>query len=117
MSQDQSTDNVEVEWNNTTFGLEQARAVLDVYDEQLVVLLSKRLKLSTQVVAAKMKAGLDKTDLGREHAMMDRLGELCDMMGLDKTFVNNVMNSITSESKIRGREAHARSTGEYFGVS
>jgi chorismate mutase len=116
MSQDQSTGNVEVRWREQNFDLKSARTVLNVLDEQLLILIQRRVSLGTAVVRSKLKAGVDATDKVRETEMAIALGEVADRYDLDRTFVSNIIQSLISESKIRGRQAHAQDTGDYLGV-
>lgn len=82
-----------MEWTNE---LKEIRKQIDKIDEEILILLNKRIKLCIQIAEIKKKANLQLEDRNRENEILQRVGEfkpifeeiikLCK--NIEKTIIN-----------------------------
>ncbi len=73
------------------------RSSIDNIDTALVLLLAERFKITTQVGIHKAAAGLVAADPEREKAQIARLGEVAASAGLDRSFIEKLLQLVFAE--------------------
>lgn len=89
------------------------RKKIDRTDKEIVLLLSRRFKLTKKVGIYKKKNRLKPYDRMRETEMMERRIEWGKINKLDGAFIKKIFRMITAAV----RENHRRITGEKYGRS
>ena len=76
----------------------QIRAEIDDIDEEIIVLLKKRLSLAARI--GKLKKGMNKSviDREREKDLNAKIKAICRKYSLDSQFVMNIWEKILAES-------------------
>jgi chorismate mutase len=78
--------------------LDSLRQQIDDIDEQIIDLLSHRLKLTAEIGVVKSKMKKPVIDKEREADLNARLDDLCRQRGLDSDFVLKIWQTILHES-------------------
>lgn len=74
--------------------LADLRAELDALDRRLVLLLKERADVIDRVVERKVAAGLGPVDITRERAMLARIENEAEKVGLDPTLARKVLRAV-----------------------
>lgn len=74
------------------------RKKIDVVDNQLLVILQKRLKIVTQIGKLKKKLGLPPFQPKRWHEVMNSRMKIAEKLGMKKNFIHKLFNLIHNES-------------------
>jgi len=75
------------------------RSVIDSVDLELLKLLAVRMDVCKQIGLIKQSTGISISDKEREEEMLLRRQKMAEMLGLNKEFVVEIMNTILRQSK------------------
>ncbi|MCX8154016.1 MAG: chorismate mutase [Candidatus Bathyarchaeota archaeon] len=76
--------------------IQQLRKSIDEVDEQILLLLSKRMEICRLIGAVKRKHGLPVKDLPRENDVYARVRKKAEELGLDVAWVERVYQQIVN---------------------
>lgn len=79
--------------------MDELRTQIDELDQEILMLLSKRMTTSAEIAKLKATENLPVEDLNREKQIMDRLKQLSNKYNLSSEFIEKVYNEILLESK------------------
>jgi chorismate mutase len=79
--------------------LDMLRKQIDLIDNQILLLLSKRVAVAKKIKSEKSKTGLPASDPVREKEIRKRLSKLAVARKLEKSFVLNLFQTIIAYSK------------------
>lgn len=74
--------------------LSDLRAELDALDRRLVLLLKERSDVIDRVIQRKSTSGLGPVDLKREDAMLSRIEQEADAVGLDPQLARQILRAV-----------------------
>jgi len=75
------------------------RSIIDSVDLELLKLLAVRMNVCKQIGLIKQSAGISVLDKEREEKILLRRQKMAEMLGLNKEFVVEIMNTILRQSK------------------
>lgn len=76
--------------------IQQLRKSIDEVDEQILLLLSKRVEICRSIGAVKRKYGLPVKDLPRENDVYARVRKKAAELGLDAAWVERIYQQIVN---------------------
>lgn len=79
--------------------LEKVRKKIELIDERLVLLLTKRFKLARKAYEIKNKLGLPIKDQRRETEVLEKAKKHAENLKLNKSFISKLFKEIIRESK------------------
>lgn len=79
--------------------LEKVRKKIDLIDERLVLLLTKRFKLARKAYEIKTKLCLSIEDQRREMEVLGKAKKHAENLNLNKSFIGKLFKEIIKESK------------------
>ncbi|MGB9841483.1 MAG: chorismate mutase, partial [Candidatus Bathyarchaeales archaeon] len=76
--------------------IQQLRKTIDEVDEQILMLLSKRMEICRSIGAVKRKYGLPIKDLPRENDVYSRVRKKAEELGVDAAWVERIYQQIVN---------------------
>ncbi|MCW4008841.1 MAG: chorismate mutase [Candidatus Bathyarchaeota archaeon] len=76
--------------------IQQLRKSIDELDEQILLLLSKRVEICRSIGAVKRKHGLPIKDLPRENDVYARVRKKAEELGVDAAWVERIYQQIVN---------------------
>ncbi|MEM2108388.1 MAG: chorismate mutase [Candidatus Bathyarchaeia archaeon] len=76
--------------------IQRLRKTIDEVDEQILLLLSKRVEICRSIGAVKRKHGLPIKDLPRENDVYSRVRKKAEELGVDAAWVERIYQQIVN---------------------
>lgn len=76
--------------------IQRLRKTIDEVDEQILMLLSKRMEICRSIGAVKRKHGLPIKDLPRENDVYSRVMKKAEELGVDAAWVERIYQQIVN---------------------
>lgn len=80
--------------------LEELRKIVDGINEEIIVLLAKRLEVTKQIARVKKEEKLPVDDFGREEKQLTMLRALAQKHGLSPAVIEEIFNLFVDYSKL-----------------
>jgi chorismate mutase len=85
--------------------IEKIRQLIDQIDQELLILIRKRLTLTEQIGQIKRENHMDIVDLPREELLFSSLANRCEKLNLNKIFIKNLWRLILNASYLSQDES------------
>jgi chorismate mutase len=90
--------------------IEKIRSAIDQIDQEILMLIKKRLSFTEKIGQIKKTEKLDIVDSSREKKLFRLLADRCEEMNLDKVFIKNLWRLILNASYLSQENTHDKKT-------